>query len=271
MTGIVVSIALLLACIAAYAWSERVARREGRAEKSNARLVVFLIVAGTVTAVASALYVWPRYVRWISTVTNETQINRDATYRAIKEHYPRLHAELVEGFVEGLSSGQDEASIVINAGLRIAAFVEERMPYASDAAASRFSAAVSAQLRELRAMDPELCYYLLHPDPSSGVIAATRLSEQARDDAKAAMVDVIQSSARDNAPPEAIDALPALESVLYPLELKYGADWQQLANATAPGVDKEKICTMTLELFEGILALPDEQKGKVLRYLYNLE
>ena len=40
-----------------------------------------------------------------------------------------------------------------------------------------------------------------------------------------------------------------------------------LQNPTAPGAHKTKVCAMTIRMYEKIFRLPDEDSGKLLRFL----
>jgi hypothetical protein len=41
-----------------------------------------------------------------------------------------------------------------------------------------------------------------------------------------------------------------------------------IENPTAPGVDKEKVCSVTRDLYQKIVALPPDQAGQVLRWMF---
>lgn len=58
-----------------------------------------------------------------------------------------------------------------------------------------------------------------------------------------------------------------LEPALVNLYSKFGHDVDMLENPTASTVDKEKVCSITKELYNEILQLPPEQAVNALRWM----
>src|SRR5690606_16649981 len=88
-----------------------------------------------------------------------------------------------------------------------------------------------------------------------------------------AMAEVVVSSATGgHVPPTPYEALPATQSVALSLQVRYGDDWALLQETDGERsvAEKSKICVMTQDLYESVLALPDGENGRVLRYMFSI-
>ena len=66
----------------------------------------------------------------------------------------------------------------------------------------------------------------------------------------------------------AADAADLLEGVAGTLAERYGDDFQMLATPEDPGVDRARVCAMTLDLYTEILALPKDDSVRLLRSMF---
>ena len=80
------------------------------------------------------------------------------------------------------------------------------------------------------------------------------------------MGEVIRSAAEHPEPlPEADAVKDNLASVINATYQQYGSDAQMIAHADDPNVDRAKVCTITLSVYERILALPPADSSALLR------
>lgn len=65
--------------------------------------------------------------------------------------------------------------------------------------------------------------------------------------------------------------MPYVQPLFIALQEKYGDGMSVIDNPTAPGVDKEKVCSVTRDLYQKIAALPTDQAGLALRWMFALK
>ena len=80
------------------------------------------------------------------------------------------------------------------------------------------------------------------------------------------MGEVIRSAAEHPEPlPEPDAVKDNLTNVINATYEQYGSDAQMLANAEDPRVDRSKVCTITISVYDRILRLPPDQASALLR------
>ena len=80
------------------------------------------------------------------------------------------------------------------------------------------------------------------------------------------MGKVIRSAAENPvALPDNSEVEENLARVINETYEEFGADAQMLAHSTDPRIDRARVCTITLSLYERILRLPPDQAAAVIR------
>src|SRR5690606_16614759 len=126
---------------------------------------------------------------------------------------------------KSMAGGVDDSALV-RLRDRMSAFVIDRLPHASDAAAKAFNEALVQQLRELRD-HPVQCHAWLYPRSDKAEVVD--FSPATTEVLHRAMAEVVVSSATGgHVPPTPYEALPAMRSVALSLQVKYGDDWTLL-------------------------------------------
>jgi hypothetical protein len=80
------------------------------------------------------------------------------------------------------------------------------------------------------------------------------------------MGEVIRTAAEDPIPlPEADTVKDNLAKVINETYEQYGTDAQMIAHAEDPQVDRAKVCTITLSVYDRIMSLPPADSSALLR------
>jgi hypothetical protein len=121
-------------------------------------------------------------------------------------------------------------------------------------------------LSVLEESNPEACYAFLYGGPYIDIMSL--LSKDMQLTLLDSMAGVIETGVSN---PQAIPGEKQVaiqrELVTGVLARRYGADFALLSDASAPGVDKAKICSMSVELYRQVLKLPKKESVQFLRFL----
>lgn len=268
MTFIITGAALVV-LIAAYVWSERIARQKGRKALDSKASLTIIVVALVISAAASQFLLAPQLVSLIHRYSMQQEMMNHKLFRAIRQHSPAEYERQLDRFVQRRANPDTAASAHALLGSELAEYALTRIPLASNEAATQFNRALVESLRELRPMPRDACYRYLFPGAEGS--SASLLSAASQSATMAALAAVVTSAASDSArPPAASEILPAFQYMIIPLEQKYGTDWQMLADAQSTQVNRDRVCEMTLDLYESILAMPPGQNGLAFRYVFML-
>ena len=84
----------------------------------------------------------------------------------------------------------------------------------------------------------------------------------------AALGQVVRSSTvAPQAIPQQADVAARMQPVIAALAGRYGPDLSLLQNPQAPGVDRDKLCSINIDMYTVILQMPPADSGKLIRYL----
>lgn len=122
-------------------------------------------------------------------------------------------------------------------------------------------------MTELQIKGGGICHKLLFPQVGS-VVDRKIFSQEIQDKNLSALDEVIKTSNIKRVIPSESEVMTYLEPALVNLYSKFGDDVDMLENPTASTVDKEKVCSITKELYIEILKLPPENATSALRWVF---
>jgi hypothetical protein len=155
-------------------------------------------------------------------------------------------------------------SLVMN---EVSAVTSRRMGTASQDSLIALMREMVGNLRLLQ-KDGDSCFRYLFPHVAGPADIAKHFDEAAQARSLTLLAEVIRTSAEDPAPAVAPNvAQEKLVPVVQALAEEFGDDAQMLGNVAAPGVDRHKVCTITISLYDRILRLPESDAAMVLRSL----
>lgn len=193
---------------------------------------------------------------------------RNAAFSAIKKHDPQTYGLMMSELREGLLKGQTRAQLVELARHQIGAVVQKRLPRASDEAAIEYMRVMVQEMTELRQRGGDLCYRFLFGGPQQSLDMRQYVSVNTIEADTSALSQVVRSSTVSPQPvPLQADVAERMKPVLAALSGRYGPDLALLQQPQAPGVDRDKLCSISIDMYTVILQMPPADSGKLIRYL----
>ena len=200
----------------------------------------------------------------------EAAAENNPAFRAIREYAPeemdKINAYLEQAARESHSPGTVEDTT----RQLIAGLIATRIARASDAAILNTIDLTMDQVEWLYDRGDDSCFKLLHPQVAGGIRAQLVFNEELmqRDFESTRMI--LASYDETRAVPDPAVASELLNPVFVQLFERHGPDaLNGLADVTNPETDRRLVCRMTVELFDGLLALPEEDTLTVLRWMFD--
>lgn len=245
---------------AGLAWA--IARSSGPAgtRRHRAALLVSFVVLFTLGSAT----LMPHARAWKQERDVEVLLVEEPLFVAVLADEPGLREPLRAALLDALRSGQ-RGEAVLSGQRLLSPKLWRYVPRASDGAALALGKALVAKLADLQARDPEQCYRFLFP----AVAGPARSGSAARDDEVLEALRGVVGSARDGSsePLDRRAAAKQLEAAFGRLRERHGSDIDVLKNARAPGIDRPRVCAMTIALYSEIVALPPPAAGQALRHV----
>jgi hypothetical protein len=247
------------AVAAVLAWA--VARSVGPAGTTRHRATLLASFVSLFTLGSAALM--PHARAWKQEREVEALLRDTPLFAAALEDEPSLRGPLREALLGAVRGGGSSEAVA--AGLRLLSpRLWRSVPEGSDAAAVRLGRALVARLADLQARDPELCYRFLFP----GVAGPPAGGGSPRDESLLSALEAVALSAHGGAaePLERTAARKQVEAAFARLRERHGGDVDVLRRPQARGVDRGRVCAMTIALYSELLDLPAAAAGQALRY-----
>lgn len=217
---------------------------------------------------AARLFVQPHAEARYKMYEVDQALAQNAAFSALKQYDAPTYRSILTELNLLVREGKTQQEVFVTVRGIIEPLVLKRIPEASDEAAARYMTAMLAEMKELYAGGGDLCYRFLFPVKGQALELPKYISEAARKEDAAALGEVLRSaSASPQTPPLASEVEPILRAAVTPIAERYGNDLAMLQNPGAPGVDKSRLCEITINLYGRILKLPPDQSGKVIRHM----
>lgn len=234
--------------------------------KSQSLHTVIVIAAVALSVALSREYVQPS----VAASQAEDGLLKLPVYQALQQYEPVVYARVVQVIKDGVAKNVPNEVMWSETRPLISGVIERRSKTASDDALRLLGAVVVEEVGALYNVGDNSCHAMLAP--AAGQAPVDMMKVVGKDVAErelAAQTAIIQSSGSAPQPvPTANDVQPQMERVGEVLRKSYSeADLASLQNPTAPGVDKRKICAMTLTLYKEALSWPPAESGKLMRFM----
>jgi hypothetical protein len=198
----------------------------------------------------------------------ESKLAQIPAFVAIRKHAPATYGELLAEFQRGRKEGLRDDQLVAAMKPKVMAVAMKSLPVTSNEAASAYMGVMVQEMRELRAQGNGLCYGFMFPQPGAPVNMVKYVKKETVEADLQALAKVIESAAlAPQARPTEQEMTGSIQRVFMQLAAKYGADVALYENLGAPGLDKEKVCDMTIDLYDEVLKLPSPENGRVVRFM----
>lgn len=216
---------------------------------------------GLAAIIAVAVGAW-----WYDHYRAESVLLKQPIYRVLKEHERGLYDELVEEY-RVFQRGEERPERFVNfANSQITLAATQRLAHASSSSVLALMRDMLTTARKLQGKPEDACFRYWFPQVAGPPDIAKFIEPAAQAHTLELMGEVIRSAAEEPTPlpdPEAVkDDLASVINATYD---EFGSDAQMLAHTDDERIDRGKVCTITMSIYERILKFPPEQAAALLR------
>ena len=219
------------------------------------------ILIGLAALIAAAVGNW-----WYGQYRSESRLLAQPVYRVLEQHDRALYDGLLARYRLLLRGEESRERFVNYANAEISRSATNAMGRASRESVRALVEDMVVTAKKLQAVPSDACFQFLYPNIAGTPDVATVIDAGSQARTLQLMAEVIRSAAEDAAPPpdpgQVKDNLAGIVNAVY---ADYGADAQALAHAEDPRVDRAKVCTIAISLYERILQLPPDDASDLLR------
>jgi hypothetical protein len=224
------------------------------------------LAAGT-AFVGIALGVW-----WYQGQRARAALLEQPVYRVLDEHEPALFQELLLRYRQFRNGEIREAEFVNLTNARITEAATGALAHGSQESVLALVADMVATARKLQSAPGDSCFRYWFPTVSGPPDIAAVLDAGAQAHTLTLMGEVIRTASENPAAlPDTGDVEDNLARVINETYEEFGPDAQMLAHTTNPRIDRARVCTITLSLYERILRLPPAQATALIRVMTQAE
>ncbi|MDO5686301.1 MAG: hypothetical protein Q4G42_02765 [Neisseria sp.] len=203
----------------------------------------------------------------------QQELDQIEVFRTLKSKDRATYDAIAATIYRNVEQNQSFDTTVWQAIQALDASLQKYIVRTSDTALRNYLNALTIQLKTLRAHDPNLCYHILY-QPQGRLEEMNKVLQQSRRQEQAVM-SALNQVILDYDParplPSEAETQIYLEATFLKISEKYGADAGMLANPTAPGTDKAKLCDMSIDLFDTLMAYPDPHATNSWKVLLSTE
>ncbi|WP_459176149.1 hypothetical protein [Ewingella americana] len=192
-------------------------------------------------------------------------------YSTIKAQEPALYSQIRGNILRLKKEGKSQQEAIDTVKPMVSDLLSERMNTAPDASVIAAMQVSLEEMQALQARNDGSCFKFLYPQISGGVNTAQVLPPELFKKDLDTMNDLLLASGSgQTAQPTAVSGEKAkvlMAPVRQALQDKYGDQLNVFNDLSAANVDRAKICEISLSLYSGILALPEQDSAAVLRLM----
>jgi hypothetical protein len=164
------------------------------------------------------------------------------------------------------NGGTPPVEFINFASAELSMVATRRLAHASDEAVNSLMREMIATARILERQPGDACFRFLFPQVSGPPDIARTIDAGSQARMLQRLADVVRTSAESPVPlPERAAVQDKLAALVNGIYEQYGTDAQMIAHAEDPRVDRAKICTITLSMYERILAWPPADSSALIR------
>jgi hypothetical protein len=218
-----------------------------------------VIILVLIVAVAVGTY-------WYDDYSAESALLEQPVYRILKDHERGVYATLVDEYkvYERDESRREDFINIANSEISLAA--TRNLAHASQNSVIALISDMIANAKRLQRVPGDACFRYWFPQVAGPPDIAKYIDEKAQAHTLELMGEVIRSAAETPQPLPAADTVrDNLANVINSTYAQYGADAQMIAHAADARVDRAKVCTITIAVYEHIMRLPPAEASALIR------
>jgi hypothetical protein len=203
---------------------------------------------------------------WYEGYRAESKLLEQPVYRVLKKHEPAVFDKLVAEYKTLLRDETTREKFINFANSEINLAATKNLAHASQGAVLALVKDMLATARKLQKAPDDTCFRYWFPLVSGPPDIAKYIEPEAQAHTLDLMGEVIRSAAETPSPlPDPETVKDNLAKVINETYDEYGSDAQMIAHADEPNVDRGKVCTITLSVYDRIMGLPAAESSALLR------
>jgi hypothetical protein len=203
---------------------------------------------------------------WYEGYRAEAALLEQPVYRVLKKHEPVVYEKLVAEYKTYQRDESTREAFINLANSEIYVVTTQSLAHSSQAALMALMKDMLATAHQLQEAPGDTCFRYWFPLVSGPPDIAKYIEPAAQAHTLDLMGEVIRTAAEGPVPlPEPEAVKDNLAKVINETYDQYGADAQMIAHAADPKVDRAKVCTITLSVYDRIMSLPPADSSALLR------
>jgi len=217
-------------------------------------IILVLIVAGAVG----------NY--WYDGYSARSALLQQPVYHVIRKHEPQLFDKIVEEYKVFERNESRREDFVNFSNYEISLAATQHLAHASQESVLALVRDMVSTARKLETQPGDTCFRYWFPLVSGPPDVAKVIDAKSQAHTLELMGEVIRSAEENPVPlPEGGNVKDNLANVINATYEQYGADAQMMAHADDERVDRTKVCTITISVYDRILGLPPKQAAELIR------
>lgn len=189
-------------------------------------------------------------------------------YQVLLKHDPVLYDRIRNDVEQAMANRTSPMALKMKVRRYLDQILSSRIPRSSNVSIIAYMRVTLEEMKQLRLHGDGLCYQFLYPQANQMIDIAQYVPQQLIQEDIKALTEVIRSSYENPvALPNEREVRKNLDQVQHTITQNYGEEIALMQTPLAHNIDKDKICSITIALFEEILKLPPQQSGQALRYI----
>jgi len=203
---------------------------------------------------------------WYDGYSARSALLAQPIYHVIRKHEPQLFDKIVEEYKVFERNESRREDFVNFSNYEISLAATQHLAHASQESVLALVRDMVSTARALEKKPGDTCFRYWFPLVSGPPDVASVIDAKSQAHTLELMGDVIRTAEENPVPlPEAGNVKDNLANVINATYEQYGADAQMMAHADDERVDRTKVCTITISVYDRILALPPGQAAELIR------
>lgn len=194
-------------------------------------------------------------------------LSRLPIWRTVKEQQSALYQHAEEQMLDSMRAGVPQQQAIDRLRPLVTDLLNQRINVSRDEDLIGYMQVSLEQMKQIRQRGAGQCFRFLFPQVKGGVNVSELLPASLMDRESEAIDVLLRNSSIVEHPVDLKKGRAQLQAVVQGLYAHWGSDLQTLNTPAEAGVSEAKLCDMTIDLYQSVLALPDKDSANVLRII----
>ncbi|MEO8061809.1 MAG: hypothetical protein ABI821_03575 [Pseudomonadota bacterium] len=203
---------------------------------------------------------------WYDGYSARSALLKLPVYHVIRKHEPQLFDKVVEEYKVFERNESRREDFVNFANYEVSLAATQHLAHASQESVLALVRDMVGTARTLEKQPGDTCFRYWFPLVSGPPDVARFIDAKSQAHTMELMGEVIRSAAENPVPlPDAGNVKENLTNVINSTYEQYGPDAQMMSHVSDERVDRAKVCTITISVYDRILELPPKQATDLIR------